>query len=177
MSELLKPLHNWRVTLGVASLFFIGISPLADSVQNQVFTPSSLITITPALLVSGRIGDKGIWIGGAMGASIAPMLFLFATASIAKGGNLFPRWSVVLFSIVALAGFLWLGFGWQPTVASTSLTRALLISAQAVLPPIFLGLVVTFLRSSITASGAVAAHWLGFSWLTWSAIPWYGELL
>ena len=112
-----------------------------------------------------------------MGASIAPMLFLFATASIARSGNLFPKWTAVLFSIVAFASFLWLGFGWKSTVEYTSFNRALLISVQAALPPVFLGFVVALMRSSITANGAVAAHWLALAWFAWSAFPWYGELL
>jgi hypothetical protein len=176
MHELLKPQYNWCSLLGAVSLFFIGIFPLIG-ISEVHFAPYSLVTLIPDALVNSWIGGKGLWIGEAIGASIAPILFLFATASIARSNNLFPKSSVVLFSIVALASFLWLGFGWKPTVEYTSLTRALLISAQAVLPPVFLGCVVLRMRPGITASGAVAAHWIALAWFTWSAFPWYGELM
>jgi hypothetical protein len=151
MPELLKPIYNWRPLLGAVSLFVIGVAPLTSVYNDNLrVLPISMITAIPAL---HGLGERGTWIGGGIGASIAPILFLFATAYIAKKRNLFPKLSVLLFLIVACASFLWIGFGWKPTVEAASLTRALAISGQAVLPPVFLGFVVALVRSSITASG------------------------
>jgi hypothetical protein len=158
MREFLAPILSWQSALGSVSLFLIGIVPILP-VNKPDFVPMSVITIAPALL-GLRIGETiGLVSGGIIGASIAPILFIFALVYVARNGGPFPRGAVVLFLIVIFASFLFLMFGWTGTVKYTSLTRAVLISVQVAFPPLVLA-VLWFLQFSITVSGTLALYWM-----------------
>jgi len=164
------------IGIGAVALFLLGLAPIAP-VPTPAFAPLSEITILPALLASGFGGDRFIPIGAAIGALIAPVAFVFTARSIAKSGNLLPKVFIVVFSLIFILSCALAIMGWKSTVLYTSMSRLVALLIQSIVPPIFIVIYSVSQRSRMTFPRSIMIHWLAFAWISWSALPWYGELL
>jgi hypothetical protein len=78
--------------------------------------------------------------------------------------------------LVLLAYALAIG-GWKITVEFTSIYRASALAIQSIIPPIVLFAIAARVRHRLTVTGGIVLHWFGLAWFTWSAFPWWGEML
>lgn len=161
------------IGIGTGVLFLLGFATIALGASPS-FVPLSLVIIVPTLL-AGSFG--GIIFGAAVGAAIAPLAFIFTARSIARSGRFLPKASVIAFVaafVVSCALAIW---GWKDTVEFTSVTRLAVLLSQSLAPPIFIAIYSLAYRTRMTFWRSITLHWLAFAWLSWSAFPWYGELL
>jgi|SRR3990172_9164860 len=163
-------------TIGAAAvLFLIGLAALAP--MSMVIAPYSFVTIIPAFLVAGILGEKLLIVGAVLGSLIAPIGYVMAARYISRTGNTMPKASVITFILVAILSLACAASGWNLTIRYTSVTRAIALVMQAVVPAFLVALVGISLRDSLTVRRSLVLHWVAFAWLSWSAFPWYGELL
>jgi hypothetical protein len=157
--------------LGVLLLFLLGLAPVVIIPPGLFdFAPLSLVTIIPAFL-AGRV------VGAMAGAAIAPALYIFFRRKILKGTLLPSTTALVMFVIFVVLAYVSGLVDFNNTVLFTSLRRAIALSLESLIPPIILIGVFLWIRNQLTVKRSLALHWFALAWLTWSAIPWWGELL
>ena len=167
------------IVLGAALLFGIGLAPLASSSIIPVsLAPYSLITTAPALFASAFLnGDYDFVAGAVFGALFAPTAFIALARSVLRSGNVLPKVSIAVFAALVILSCALAVVGWSATVQYTSLQRAISLVAQSILPPALLIAAWLLFRDRLTIDRSIALHWFALAWLSWSAFPWYGELL
>ncbi len=169
-----RKLEPWTL-VGAVGLFFVGLAVLAP-VPVQI-APYSFITLIPAFLVAGALGESGLVVGGVIGSFITPIVFLAFAHRIHRTGNPMPRASVTAFAVLAVLSLVYTATAWGETVRYTSVLRATALIAQAVGPPILIAAAGIAIRKHLTVRRSLVLHWLACAWLAWSAFPWHGELL
>jgi hypothetical protein len=169
-----------RIVLGAIGLLGIGLVPSTPIAWSIIeFAPLSLVTYAPILFVGtkGLLSEKnGIIVGAIIGASVAPIVFIYLCRSILKGKQ-FPGWPTL--AIFVIATILSLGLAalwWSATVRYTSLSRAVALLVQSVVPPLLVVGVYLMSRKPLTRGRMIAICWCALAWFTWAAFPWWGEL-
>jgi len=92
-------------------------------------------------------------------------------------GKTLPKGSVATFFVLLALSTIFAAVSWDATVRFTSLERAILLVVQSALPAFALIVVTLKIKDQLTISRSIVLHWVAFAWLSWSAFPWYGELL
>jgi hypothetical protein len=161
--------------VAVVSLFLIGMAALAP--VSLEIAPYSFVTIIPAFLVSGILGEKFLIVGAVLGSLIAPIGYIMAARYISRSGNTLPKASVITFVLVSVLSLASAVSGWDLTIRYISATRAIALVIQALSPALLILLIGFICRKSLTVRRSLVLHWAAFAWLSWSAFPWYGELL
>jgi hypothetical protein len=172
-----------RITLAAVALFLIGLAPLIPVPWSlDQFAPLSLVTVIPAFFAATNLTNfvgeiPGAIVGGLVGAVIAPLVFFLISERIVTG-KITPAWaSIVVFLIVMALSFVMAALNWSYTVQFTSLDRAVALAIQSLLPPLLLTGVYLKNRSYLTGWRLITIHWFALAWFTWSAFPWWGELI
>ncbi len=160
---------------GAVGLLVLGLGAVAPI--SVVFAPYSFVILIPAFLIASALGEAWLFVGGALGALITPIVYIAAARHILKTGKPLPIPSVIAFVALTLLSLIYAIIGWETTVRYTSVTRAASLVIQALAPPVIIGICTVALRKSITVRQSLWLHWLALAWVTWSAFPWYGELL
>src|SRR5258706_788373 len=166
---------NVAVAVGSGVLFLIGLAALWPVLL--AWAPYSFVTVIPAFLLAGVLGERSLFLGAAIGAMVVPALFVCTARYILSTRAPMPKFSVVSFVLLALLSFAYAGYGWEPTVRYTFASRAVALVLQSVIPPIVIAIAAWALRRGLTPEKSVKLHWVAFAWMAWSAFPWYGELL
>jgi hypothetical protein len=161
--------------VGAASLFAVGLASFAPLPAG--IAPYSFVVLIPAFLVATMFGTFGLFIGGTLGALVAPIAYLKVVRHVSSTRNVLPSASVRIFGVLFLVSVVYAAFSWDMTVRYTSSTRATALVIQAVVPALLIGIVGYLLREKLTIRGSLVLHWAALAWLAWSAFPWHGELL
>lgn len=176
------------VILGTISLFLLGLGPFLPSyphtfISYASFAPYSWLIVFPAfslgsLLRSAGNEALGTDVGGAVAAMVAPILFIAACRHIQRTQNPLPRVSVLVFGLLVILSFAFGVCGWHFS-GPFWMPRGPYLLIQALAPPLFVLIALTWLvtQHRLTIGRSIALHWLSLAWLTWSAFPWWGELL
>jgi len=163
-------------TLAAAAvLFLIGLAALAP--VPATVAPYSFVTVIPAFLVAGVLGEKWLVVGAALGSLVAPIAYLRVTRYISRTGRTLPKASLIAFAILVVLSLALAAISWDTTVRYTSVTRATALVVQAVVPALLIAAAGLAMRSNLTMRRSLVLHWAAFAWLAWSAFPWHGELL
>lgn len=157
------------VFVGSALIFLIGIATMVP----VPFHPFSLVIVLPALLA----GDHYVWFGASAGAFIGTLAFAGFGSYVVRTGRFMPIGSLVVFAVIAILSLAWAILGWEETTRHQGLARANVLVALALAPPICISLVTIALWHSLTVLRSIALHWAMFAWFSWSAFPWYGEMI
>jgi hypothetical protein len=107
---------------------------------------------------------------------VTPTLFAVWVFAFLRGRPVVPRTSIAAFFLLVAGSLVWSVVGWSPTVAFYGTARAVPLLVQCLAPPAAIG-VVARLKPPTTPNQSLLLHWCTFAWLSWSAFPWYGELL
>ena len=107
---------------------------------------------------------------------ITPIAFVTWCVGIAKARATVLQVSKALFVMLFIAGVLWTAFGFPATLRICGASRAVPVAIQCLLPPALIAFAAHW-RNPHTPNGSFLVHWSVFAWLSWSALPWYGELL
>jgi hypothetical protein len=165
----------WLVWSAGVALFVLGLfSVLAVPVA---IAPYSFVVLVPAFALGSVLGEPWLFVGAAVGALLAPALFVVLRRQVVSTGRAFPVSSVVIFGVIFTLSILDALVGWHGTVQYTWRSRAIALVAQAVVPPVVILGVALFIRRRATLNQSVVLHWLASAWIAWSAFPWYGELI
>jgi hypothetical protein len=169
-----------RIVLGAIGLLAIGLVPSTPIAWSVIeFAPLSLVTYAPILFVGakGLLSEKNsVIVGAIIGASVAPVAFIWLGMSVLKGRQYPSLLTIIIFGIVTILSFALAAFWWSSTVQYTSLSRAVALLIQSVLPPLLVVGVYLMSRRRLTEGRMIAIYWWGLAWFTWSAFPWWGEL-
>jgi hypothetical protein len=157
-------------------LFLLGLGPLVR-IPSVELAPFSLITVIPGFLVGSLGGRSFFIIGSAMGALVAPTAFIVVALYVRKSDRHLPWGSVAAFAILAILSWAFAVVGWDSTVRYASLQRAVALVIQSAVPPFLLLVALLAMRKKMTAGRSILLHWAALAWFSWSAFPWYGELL
>ena len=158
-------------------LIVVGLIPLHPG-STHLWEPLSLLTVIPSFLIAGAFGDDTYLPLGAFIGALMPALGFGAVARyIATTGNLLPKASIIAFVVITILSTGFAVLGWDGTVRYTSAARAMALVIQSLMPAAFLLLAGIAVRRRLTLYKSLLLHWLAFAWLSWSAFPWYGELL
>jgi len=163
------------ILVGTSALFLVGLGALAPI--SFEFAPYSLVIVMPAFLVAAVAGERFLVPGAWLGALIAAIAYFVVARYIARRGRAMPAFSVVIFGVIALLSLGLSAVGWEPTVRYVSLVRANALVAQAVLPSVAIAMAGYVMRRNMTIRRSLILHWVALAWFSWSAFPWYGELL
>jgi hypothetical protein len=155
-----------RIVLAATILFFIGLAPVGTPVVE--LAPLSLVTVVPALLAGP--------IAGSCGALIAPLVFVALSRPILAGRTIPSKGTIWAFMVLVVLACTIAVLGWNDTL-HTSIRRAAALSIQALVPPLILIAIFRVSGNRLTIRGSVTLHWCALAWFTWSAFPWWGELL
>jgi hypothetical protein len=170
----------WNLIFGAVALFLLGFGPFIPTPPMPIeVAPYSLVTAIPALIASGLGQEQPPWmlIGATAGALVAPVAFGLACRSIKRSGKPIPRVSMIAFLVLVLLAYALAIGGWKITVEFTSIYRASALAIQSIIPPIVLFAIAARVRHRLTVTGGIVLHWFGLAWFTWSAFPWWGEML
>lgn len=165
---------GWIIA-GAVALFLVGLGALAPI--PVVVAPYSLVIVVPAFLVAGVLGDQFFILGAGLGALLAPIAFLVFAHYVSRAARPILKYSIAVFAIVLGLSVGYSVSGWENTVRYVFLARANALVAQALAPPIAIAVVGYVWRRNLTTSRLLLIHWVSLVWFSWSAFPWYGELL
>jgi hypothetical protein len=166
-----RPMLRAGIGLGAIALLILGIVPVLP-IPNAIydFIPLSLITVVPVFLAGGIFG-------GILAALLAPVCFFCISHRIVERDPRPSHASIAFFVVVLGISIISCIADWGSTVKFTTLVRAISLAIQSFLPPLILASAFLMSRQRLTVPRSLALHWLGLAWFTWSAIPWWGELL
>ena len=88
-----------------------------------------------------------------------------------------PKLSIVAFLVASTLSVTLLIYGWESTVRFTSAGRMYALLVQAILPIVMIAAATLVRHSQLSMNTSIAVHWFALLWLSYSAFPWYGELL
>ena len=109
--------------------------------------------------------------------TIIPILYFVVCRLIIRSDNIMPRatmWAFVGFFALSV---LFASYGFGETLRYYGWGRAIALAIQAIVPPILIIGAWLRLRRRLTRDASLVMHLSGFAWLSWSAFPWWGELI
>ncbi len=89
--------------------------------------------------------------------------------------NPLPLSRIIAFLVLFSLSFLLFVYGFRLAIEFWSMTRAVSLAIQSLLPPLLILSYVLLHPRRITREESVVLHWAAVAWLAWSAFPWWGE--
>jgi hypothetical protein len=108
---------------------------------------------------------------------ISPAIFLLVVSRVEKWSAPLSRASLFSLAATSLVSTIIVIAMFGVMSEWISPFRAAAVTAQAVIPPALLVVILIVRKYRVTTIQSVWLHWCALLWLSWSAFPWVFELL
>jgi uncharacterized membrane protein YuzA (DUF378 family) len=154
--------------LGLAVTAYVG---LFVSGVPTIFSPFPVLTVIPALMLSGPPLDYVVVV-------IPCLLFLLWNPQLMQQEAKIPRRTYILFGLLAVLSILYFAASWKWGLQYQGLQFTAVICSINVA---WIGFLTISFRRCLKKAPAFGTslliQWMLFAWLSWCAFPWLGELL